>query len=80
MATTELAALKTDQKEKLKIQNRIWKMIEEHFDLFENNIHFWLDWDQLLFSREQNNLNYHTVSSLLAETFATFLTLFELTR
>ena len=38
MVTTELAALKTVQNEMIEIQNRNWKLIEEHFELFEHII------------------------------------------
>ena len=68
--TTELAALKSVQKEMLGIQNRNWKVIREHFETFEHNIHVLRDCDQLLFSRQQINFNYDIISSLLVVTFA----------
>ena len=46
--TTEVAALKTLQKEMLEIQNRNWKLIEQHFDLFERNIHVVRDWPAVI--------------------------------
>ena len=70
MVTSELAAIKTVQKEMLEVQNRNWQIIEEHFKLFQDNIHVLRDCDQLLFSRQQINFNYDTISSLLAITFA----------
>ena len=54
----------------LEVQNRNWRIIEEHFEVFQHNIHVLRDWGQLLFSRQQNNFNYDTISSLLALTFA----------
>ena len=70
MVTSELAAIKCVQKEMLDVQNRNWQVIEEHFKLFQDNIHVLRDCDQLLFSRQQINSNYDTISSLLAITFA----------
>ena len=70
MVTSELAAIKTVQKEMLEVQNRNWRIVEEHFKLFQDNIHVLRDCDQLLFSRQQINFNYDTISSLLAITFA----------
>ena len=54
----------------LEVQNRNWQIIEEHFNVFQDNIHVLRDCDQLLFSRQQINFNYDTISSLLAVTFA----------
>ena len=70
MVTTELEALKSVQKEMLAVQNRNWRIIEEHFEVFQQNIHVLRDCDQLLFSRQQISFNYDTVSSQLALTFA----------
>ena len=39
MVTTELEALKSVQKEMLEVQNRNWRIIEEHFEVFQHNIH-----------------------------------------
>ena len=70
MVTTELDALKSVQQEMLEVQNRNWKLIAEHFEVFQHNIHVLRDCDQLLFTRQQINFNYDTISSLLALTFA----------
>ena len=70
MVTTELEALNSVQKEMLEVQNRNWRIIEEHFEVFQHNIHVLRDCDQLLFSRQQINFNYDTISSLPALTFA----------
>ena len=48
MVTSELAAIKTFQKEMLEVQNRNWQIIEEHFKVFQDNIHVLRDCDQLL--------------------------------
>ena len=34
MVTSELAAIKSVQKEMLEVQNRNWQIIEEHFKVF----------------------------------------------
>ena len=57
MVTTELAALESVQKEMLEIQNRNWKVIQEHFELFEHNFLVLRDCNQPLFSRQQINFN-----------------------
>ena len=54
----------------LEIRNRKWKLIEQHFDRFERNIHVVRDCDQLLFSIQQLNFIYDTICSLLAIKFA----------
>ena len=68
--TSELAAIKSVQKQMAEVQNRNWQLIEEHFKIFQDNIHVLRDCDQVLFSRQQINFNYDTISSLLAITFA----------
>ena len=70
LVTSELAAIKTVQKEMLEVQNRNWQIIEEPFRVFQDNIHVLRDCDHLLFSRQQINFNYDSISSLLAITFA----------
>ena len=62
MVTSELAAIKTVQKEMLEVQNRNCQIIEEHFELFQDSIHVLRDFDQLLFSRQQINFNYDTIA------------------
>ena len=59
--TTESEALKSVQKEMLEVQNRNWRIIEEHSEVFQHNIHVLRDCDQLLFSRQQINFNYDTI-------------------
>ena len=70
MVTTELEAFKSVPKEMLEVQNRNWRVIEEHFEVFQHNLHVLRDCEQLLFSRQQFNFNHDTISSLLALTFA----------
>ena len=65
MVATELAALKSVQNEMLEIQNRIWKVIREHLESFEQQIHVLRDCDQLLFSQQQIIFIYDTSSSVL---------------
>ena len=70
MVTTELDALRSVQQEMLEVQNRNWKFIAEHFEVFQHYIHVLRDCDLFLFTRQQINFNYDTISSLLALTFA----------
>ena len=70
MVTSELAAIKSVQKEMIEVQNRNWQIIEEQFEMFRENIHVIRDCDQVLFSRQQVNFNYDTISSLLVITFS----------
>ena len=70
MVTSELAAIKSVQKVMIEVQNRNWQIIEEHFEMFRENIHVPRDCDQLLFSRQQVNFTYDTISSLLSITFS----------
>ena len=49
VVTSELEALKSVQKEMLEVQNRNWRIIEEHFEVFQQNVHVLRDCDQLLF-------------------------------
>ena len=69
MVTSELNSIKQAQDEMIKIQNRNWEVIQEHFEVFKQNNHTLRDCDQRLFTRQQINFNYDTVSSLLAITF-----------
>ena len=62
--------MKSVQKEMLEVQNRNGQIIEEHFQVFQDNNHVLQDCDSLLFSRQQINSNYDTICSLLAITFA----------
>ena len=39
MVTSELAAIKSVQKEMLEVQNRNWQIIEERFKVFQDIIH-----------------------------------------
>ena len=70
MVISELAAVKSVQKEMLEFRNRNWQIIEEHFKVFQDNIHVLRDCEQLPFSRQQINFKYDTISSLLAIIFA----------
>ena len=70
MVTSELNSIKQAKDEMIQIQNRNWEVIQEHFEVFKQNIHIRRDCDQLLFTRQQIHFNYDTVSSLLAITFA----------
>ena len=62
----ELAALNAIQAEMSATQNRKWDIIQEQFDVFEHNFHILRDCNQMLFSNQQLNFNFDTLSSLLS--------------
>ena len=70
MVSKELGALHKVQQEMIEIQNQNWAIIEEQFQVFADNIHILRNCDQILFSRQQVNFNYDSVSSLLSLAFA----------
>ena len=63
---TELAALNAIQAEMSATQNRIWEIIQKQFDVFEQYFHTLRDCYQMLFSNQQLNFNFDTLSSLLS--------------
>ena len=66
MVENELAALHEIQKELVETQDKNWNIIQQQFDIFERNFHVLRDCNQLLFSNQQLNFNFDTLSSLLA--------------
>ena len=66
LVKNELAALNAIQAEMSETQNRNWAIIQEQFDVFQNNFHILRDCNQLLFSNQQLNFNFDTLSSLLS--------------
>ena len=72
MVTTDLQAVKSVQKEMLEVQNRNWRIIVEHFEVFQHKIHALRYCVQHSFTQQQINFNYDTMSSLLALTLANF--------
>ena len=66
MVENELAALHDIQRELVATQDTNWNIIQQQFDIFEHNFHVLRDCNQLLFSNQQLNFNFDTLSSLLA--------------
>ena len=66
MVENELAALHDIQRELVDTQNKNWALIQQQFDVFEHNFHVLRDCNQTLFSNQQLNFNFDTLSSLLA--------------
>ena len=66
LVKNELAALNAIQAEMSATQNRNWEIIQEQFDVFEHNFHILRDCNQMLFSNQQLNFNFDTLSSLLS--------------
>ena len=48
MEENELAALNENQKEPVNTQNQNWNIIQQQFDIFEQNFHVLRDCNQLL--------------------------------
>ena len=48
------------------IQNSNWKTISDQMEIFRLDIHLMRNCDQLLYSRQQINFNFDTISSLLS--------------
>ena len=66
LVKNELAALNAIQAEMSATQNRNWAVIQEQFDAFEDNFHILRDCNQMLFSNQQLNFSFDTLSSLLS--------------
>ena len=64
----EVSKLHQIQQELAETQDNNWKIIENQFAVFQNNIHLLRDCTQLLFSRQQMNFNYDTMTALLTMT------------
>ena len=62
----ELAALYAIQNDLIETQNHNWGIIQQQFDTFQYNFHVLRDCNQMLFSNQQLNFNFDTLSSLLA--------------
>ena len=62
----ELAAINEIQADMTATQNKNWALIEQQFAVFERNFHVLRDCDQMLFSNQQLNFNFDTLSSLLS--------------
>ena len=46
-------------------QNKNWKIVQQQFEIFQNNFHVLRDCTQMLFSNQQLNFNFDTAASLL---------------
>ena len=66
IVSKELQAIRDIQKHMQEIQNANWRTISTQMDIFRKNIHEMRNCDQLLYSRQQVNFNFDTVSSLLS--------------
>ena len=64
IVSKELQAIRDIQKQMQDIQNANWKFISEQLQNFKDNIHEKRSCDQLLYSRQQVNSNFHTVALL----------------
>ena len=60
----DLALLHEIQNQIIETQNENWQKIDRQFQVFRNNIHNMRNCDQLLYTRQQVNFNFDTISSL----------------
>ena len=51
-------------------QNKNWKIVQQQFEIFQNNFHVLRDCTQMLFSHQQLNFNFNTAASLLNVLYA----------
>ena len=51
-------------------QNRNWDIVEQQFEIFNKNFHILRDCTQLLYTQQQLNFNYDTVTALLLTLYA----------
>ena len=58
------------QKEMQENQNKNWKIVQQQFEIFQNNFHVLRDCTQMLFSHQQLNFNFDTAASLLNVLYA----------
>ena len=70
MISNELADIRATQKEMSETQNKNWAIIEQQFQLIEDNLHILRDCNQMLFSNQQINFNFDTAASLLTLLYA----------
>ena len=70
MVSNELSEIRKAQKEMNENQAKNWKIMQEQFVVFEKNFHILRDCTQMLFSNQQLNFNFDTVSSLLSTLYA----------
>ena len=70
LISNELSEIQKAQIELTENQNKNWEIVQKQFDVFEQNIHILRDCNELLFSNQQLNFNFDTVSSLLSILYA----------
>ena len=66
IVSKELHKLHDLQNQMREIQNSNWKTISDQMEIFRQDIHLMRNCDQLLYSRQQINFNFDTISSLLS--------------
>ena len=65
LVSNEIAEIVKIQQEMQNTQNKNWQIIEDQFEIFEQNIHVLRDCTQLLFTHQQINFNFDTIAALL---------------
>ena len=67
MISNEIAKIQTEMQES---QNKNWKIVQQQFEIFQNNFHVLRDCTQMLFSHQQLHFNFDTAASLLNVLYA----------
>ena len=70
IVSNELRTLRDIQNEMREIQNSNWKIISDQMETIRKDIHLMRNCDQSLYSRQQINFNFDTISSLLSLFYA----------
>ena len=70
IVSMELRTLREVQSQMREIQNANWATVSEQMEAFRHDIHVMRNCDQFLFTRQQVNFNFDTVSSLLSLFYA----------
>ena len=66
----DLAPFHAIQNQIIETQNEKWQKIEKQFRVLRDNIHDMRNCDQLLYTRQQVNFNFDTISSLLSPIYS----------
>ena len=66
MVSNKLKEIEEAQSQMTETQNKNWQVIQEQFNVIETNFNILRDCNQMLFSNQQLNFNFDTMSSLLS--------------
>ena len=66
MVSNKLKEIEEAQSQMTETQNKNWQVIQEQFNVIETNFNILRDCNQMLFSNQQLNFDFDTMSSLLS--------------